>query len=703
VTPSDNVGLTSELPPRTSARRRIRNLTTTPGAPGVRTDIQALRAVAVALVVLYHLWPGRLTGGFIGVDVFFVISGYLITAHLIRDALGPGRISLTRFWSRRARRLLPAAFVVLLFCISIAVFVMRSQSEQNLWEIIAAALYVENWALAYNSVDYLAAANAPSLVQHFWSLSAEEQFYIFWPILIASAALLAARVGKRPIAVIAMSLALVFLASLTHSVIITFERPDQAYFFTTARAWEFAAGGLAALIPSRVIVRATVHRTTAVIGWVGLGMILVAAMIFSSETPFPGYAASIPILGTVLVLLFGTGATRFSVAAASNRRLVLGLGDISYGLYLWHWPLIIVSTTLLGGHLSFAAKIAIIIVAILAAYGMKRLIEDPARFRWTWLGTRRGAFVFMAAGIIFVSLLSAGAVWQQRAAQEHRYENSVDGPCVGAKALAPENSCKDVFTIPPSIDTASAAQDVYWRDGSVQAGGACAPQGSTPGTCILGARSDADRTIAFIGSSHGQHLLDPLHIAAVELNWKLLPHVRARCSGFDSPEQIEARIAEDPSLTDDLRECQAWGDAVYAQILDDADVSLVVISARSIGATDHTRERISALQAAGKHVIWLGDTPDMPTSETAPQCVERAGTDLEKCRYAEPEQQGRTTAAALGVPYIDLHPNFCVDGGCRVVIGGVITFFDNNHLTLTYARTLAPYLQHSLESLTPTG
>lgn len=153
-----------------------------------RLDIQGLRALAVLLVVIYHLWPGRLTGGYVGVDVFFVISGYLITAHLVKEAAQSGTVALGRFWARRVRRLLPAAFTVLIACAVVALFVLpAAQRAQNLREIGASALYVQNWLLAFDSIDYLGAENQASVVQHYWSLSVEEQFYLVWPVLIVIA------------------------------------------------------------------------------------------------------------------------------------------------------------------------------------------------------------------------------------------------------------------------------------------------------------------------------------------------------------------------------------------------------------------------------------------------------------------------------------------------------------------------------------
>ena len=226
----------------------------------MRQEIQGLRAVAVLLVVLFHLWPNRVPGGYIGVDVFFVISGFLITSHILREVDRTGSVSLTQFWARRLRRLLPASYVVLaVSAVGVLLFVPRLVWQQFFGEILAAALYVENWALALDSVDYLAAENTPSPAQHYWTLSAEEQFYLVWPVLVLLGIWLARRrVSTSPTGDhgggvrggVFVVLAAGVAASLAYSLWVTATNPALAYFVTPARAWEFGAGALLAFAPA---------------------------------------------------------------------------------------------------------------------------------------------------------------------------------------------------------------------------------------------------------------------------------------------------------------------------------------------------------------------------------------------------------------------------------------------------------------------
>jgi len=279
-------------------------------------------------------------GGFAGVDVFFAISGFLITSLLLREAERDGRVSLSGFWARRARRILPAALLTILAgAIATIVLVPLTQWQQFLGEMRASTAYVQNWQLAGDAVDYLASANAPSPVQHYWSLSIEEQFYLVWPVLIA-VALVATR-GRQAAPrrrLVALVLATATALSLLYSMLDTAADPAAAYFVTPTRAWELGAGALLALAGpfgrSPTFARA-------VLSWLGLAAIVVAALTYSGATPFPGYAALLPVLGALAVIRAGAPAWRLAPTRLMAFAPVQRLGDISYSVYLCHWPLII--------------------------------------------------------------------------------------------------------------------------------------------------------------------------------------------------------------------------------------------------------------------------------------------------------------------------------------------------------------------------
>ncbi|MES2170923.1 MAG: acyltransferase, partial [Actinomycetota bacterium] len=344
-----------------------------------RPDIQTLRAIAVLAVLAYHLFPAQISGGFVGVDVFFAISGYLIIGHLLRGLQSRGRVGLADFWARRARRLLPASLLVLVAS-GVATVLLVPQVLWSEWfkELTASAAYVQNWLLSINAVDYLGADSGPSPSQHYWSLSVEEQLYIIWPLVLVIIVALAGRTRTRAINLtIGVVLVAATVASFIYSVWDVAVDPAAAYFVTPARAWEFGAGGLLAYfawLPGR----GRLHLRTAAV-WLGLAMILLSVLLYTAKTPFPGATALVPVIGTLLVIWADQPGTRWSPRVVLSIRPVIWIGDISYSLYLWHWPLIILIPAATGRDLSTLERFGIVLVSIVLAWFTKRFVEDPVR------------------------------------------------------------------------------------------------------------------------------------------------------------------------------------------------------------------------------------------------------------------------------------------------------------------------------------
>ena len=449
------------------------------GRSEIRPELQALRALAVVLVVVFHLWPWVLPGGYVGVDVFFVLSGFLITSHLARELVRTGSVGLTQFWARRIRRLLPAAFTVLLVSIAATViWLPRSIWEQTYQEIGAAALYVLNWLLAANSVDYLAADNTPTIVQHFWSLAVEEQFYIVWPALILVAVAAARRISGRlrpeavdsvqaSLAAAAIALGIVAIGSFAYSVFETARSQPSAYFITPTRAWEFAAGGLLGLVPVSAHLRLSPRLAIAIRGaasWLGLGAIIVAAFIFSDDSPFPGYIALLPVMGAVLVIWAGDVRHAWAPTAVAGFGPVQLVGDLSYSIYLWHWPLIILYPVRRGFPPSLPGGLLIFGLSVALAWVTKVFVEDPVRTRTFWTASRRRSYGLAGALMSVTLVIVIGATVrldQERAAQLERLEAGLAGQlaCFGAEALAAGADCPMPFAVTSTIDPAAARAD----------------------------------------------------------------------------------------------------------------------------------------------------------------------------------------------------------------------------------------------------
>ena len=351
-----------------------------------RTDIEGLRAVAVVAVVLFHAGLPGVGGGFIGVDVFFVVSGFLITGLLWREASGAGTVRLARFYGARARRLLPAAVAVLVAtCIASAVLLPPLQARGVIGDGIASALYVGNYRFAIQGTDYLAADAPPSPLQHYWSLGVEEQFYLLWPALIIGTAWLLARVARRTgtaatrsVAPYLLVLALMAVVSFMISSSWTDSLPSWAFFSLPTRAWELAVGGLVALTAGAW--RHLPGPSAAVAGWGGLALIVVTCTQVGEATPYPGTTALLPVLGTALVIGAGCATPDLGVGHFLSKPAMRSVGRLSYSWYLWHWPVLLLAPALFGGDLGLAGRLAMVVVSFGLAILTLHLIENPARF-----------------------------------------------------------------------------------------------------------------------------------------------------------------------------------------------------------------------------------------------------------------------------------------------------------------------------------
>ena len=668
----------------------------------VRRDVQVLRAVAVAAVVVFHLWPQRLPGGYVGVDVFFVISGFLITSHLLRRPPTSLR-GLAEFWGRRVRRLLPAACVVLVVtALASLVLLPSGLLAQAAHEVLASAFSVENWSLARQATDYLAAESTPSPVQHFWSLGVEEQFYLLWPVLLGALALLGRRIS-RPQLVARLGIMAVVVASFLTSVLVTADDPARAYFVTTTRMWELGLGGLVALAGTGLRAPGWVRATLA---WAGLAAIAWAALRFGADTPFPGVAALLPTAGTALVVVAATDDVRGGPSALLGGRPVVGLGDVSYSVYLWHWPLVVLLPFLVGDLLDLPLAVGVVVTTLLLAAASKRFVEDRFRTARVLRGSLPRTGALLAAGTV----LSAGVALGVHTVAEHRAsaEQAVlaqaragDVPCFGAEA-ARDPGCDlvgDRLLMGPTaaaLDRSELYADGCWNNAPF----------ATRNTCTYGSEHPT-RTIALLGNSHAGQW-EPALVGQVERNgWQLRTFVASECYTVDVPLHFpSAQEAEG---------CSAWNDWAVQSVLD-LDPDLVVMSNRTLvpleGVSDDEHAAVAQaayarvldrLTAHGIPVLVLRDTP--AAHENAPDCVarERGGwrdcvTPADVALEPDPLSAAARQDPSGLVSVADLSDMICRDGVCHDVVGGVLVYFDHGHLTRTFAETLRPEVEAAVSA-----
>lgn len=364
--------------PRPSRLHRLRSSDSISSGRGHRPEVAALRVLALASVVVYHYWPTALPGGFVGVDVFFVISGFLITSHVIREIDETGRLRLRRFWLRRAARLLPSALTVVATVSLVAPLVLPViDRDQTAVQQLSSVLLVQNWALLLQSVDYLTAGAAPTALEHYWSLSAEEQFYALWPLALAGAAAAGrvARVDRRRMLGVVLVL---IVASLALSVQMTQAAPGAAYFNTFVRAWEFLGGALLCFLPQP---GAKGRRALVLLG---SGLLATALVVITPDLAFPGWLAAVPVVGAMLVIAAGSPAPGSATARVCASAVVDWIATRSYAIYLWHWPVLVFAPAVVGGSgaprpLSAVSLLIVLAVALVLAEATHRLVER--RFR----------------------------------------------------------------------------------------------------------------------------------------------------------------------------------------------------------------------------------------------------------------------------------------------------------------------------------
>ena len=690
----------------------------TPEGRVLRTDIQALRAFAVAAVVIYHLWPRRLSGGFVGVDIFFVISGYLITSHLLAHpprSLG----SFGQFWARRARRLLPASLLVLgLTLLGSHLWAPQTQWSNTARDIKAAALYVSNWVFAGDSVDYLAAAAAPSPVQHFWSLSVEEQFYLGWPIVIALLVLLSGWVKRRHL--VTLGIAVVVAASLAWSIHKTSVDPAAAYFVTPTRIWELAAGGLLAaawqtrwvslLRSCRVWLRSTV--------FVAAGAAALWTMVvYSGADPFPGWRAAIPVGATVAMIALSHDASDGLVGWLGARAPIQWLGRVSYSVYLWHWPIFILLGDYLGHALAWPQKFLVIAATGVLSHASVVLVEDPCRklgsgrhLRWTF-----GAAASAMAVVVFVAGLQQSQANNLISQDRTRLAQALahPTPCFGAAALQPDKHCPPVAAEDIVPAPVLAAQDKSNAYSEVSGGKNCwSFLPSFPEvTCEFG-KPQGTHHIELVGNSHAGQWLPALEALAAGENWHVRTRLASRCALATTRQQVGGAAQNNA--------CLRWVHRTVAGIIADRPDLVVManrLSAPAVGATGSAGiaayrqgylDVLKQLAEAHIRVLIVRDTPASGDAGllSIPDCVAQHADDLTQCSGSRadwlPPDPSIAAEHALGdknLTTVDLTDHLCGPTRCEGVVGGVIVYFDGSHMTATYARTLAPYLGNAIRPL----
>lgn len=697
---------------------------------GRRSDIQGLRALAVGAVVLSHMGVTQMEGGFVGVDVFFVISGFLITGLLLNEARKKRQISLSGFYARRALRILPMSTLVLAATALVTFFALgRVRATDVFNETIWAMLFAANWKFSIAGTDYFNDELPPSPLQHYWSLAIEEQFYLVWPalmgiLLIGTTAFRSRarrrtrRFNERRVTVAIGVILGISAASLAYSAVYTASQPAGSYFSTFSRVWELGLGAALALAASRLTSMSPVLRS--VMGWSGLAGIVVSILLISEAVPFPGIVALAPVASTLFVIAAGIG----SGGSPNGAGKLLGwtplrwLGDCSYSLYLWHWPLLIVTAAYVGDDVTLTQNALLMVGAVLLSALTYRFVEKPIQTRGRtvthgtglllWPASVTALLVMVLFGVdsLRTSELTAIASAASPAASvdEAAVPAGLDETQAAAWAAAQPAALE--VPVPAGLSPPlSEVRDDIWRGPDILADECFSGPGKPgePDTCPVGPE-DGPR-IVLMGDSQAGMWWPAVRQLAEEAGWRAYPIIRTACSPVDVLTWHSKAAEAD-------RDCQAWREWALTQIAK-LQPDLAVVSYRgsymAVGSDGKPLEgdandlatkqglesTLGRLGQVSERVVQLHDSP---RGGDPVACLDAPEASLSSCALPYPDDTERANelneraAAASGSEFVDLTSWFCAEGTCPLVIDDIVVYFTPGHITRTMAEHLAPAL-----------
>lgn len=693
---------------------------------GFRDDIQGMRALAVLGILVFHAGLAPYPGGFVTLDVFFVLSGFLITTLLLREVAKTGTIDLVSFYVRRARRILPAATVaiggtVLASWLWLNPIDARDAAVDGVW----AALFGANIRFAREETDYFTQTDPPSPLQHFWSLSVEEQFYLVMPVALLVALVVARRVLRgraagtaRTTGIVAV-LGVATVASFAWSLHASTASPESAYFSTLTRTWEFGFGALLAVVAPRLArgLRPWVRNAVAV---AGLALIALAMFTVTDTDPFPGWLALLPVLGTSAVILAGTGLADERPPLAQRAlgvRPMKVIGDASYSLYLWHWPVLVVAEQRVDRDLRPAELALVLAVTALMTWASYRFVETPFR-KAPAVRRPRGMLLYPAAVsvavvscVLTVSVIDRQIVGDDPGIEVSDYDRKPDGsrlsddPAVALveasvrAALAGRAVPRDLE--PALVDLKEDRADL----------GACEYDGRPERLCVAG-DPDGERTMVVVGNSHGRHWIPAFDEITEAAGWKAYYLVKSQCTAA----RVDMMRQSEDEPWAECQEFNAWAEEQIRELRPD----LVVVSTSGAPAVRVDGERVAGARGVAQameggfrrlfddlgplagRVVLLEDVPRRDNSPD--HCLSRRSTDLGDCLGRSTDRAEIINAAArrgarqadVQVDVVPTRQWFCVDDDCPAVIGDLVPMRDEGHVTTAYARALAEPLGRAL-------
>lgn len=659
-----------------------------------RPELQGIRAVAAVLVAIYHIWFGRVSGG---VDVFFVVSAFLIFGSLSRSVEKSGTVDVLSFYARLIKRLIPAALVVIVAVVLISIFVLpQIRWAHTIREVLAATFYVENWLLAFSSIDYLARDDPQSPLQHYWALSAQAQFYLVCPFFLLFVAWLAKLFKQSYSRVLMFALIAVFCLSLCYSIYLTNVNQPFAYFSTFTRLWEFAIGGLLWLLLPRI---KWSNNVAGAASWIGLLAIVACGAALQVSNIFPGFAALWPTLAAATIIAAGDRRSNWGANRILSTKLLTGIGDISYGFYLWHWPILIFYRVHYDvSDIGVVAGLAIIFGALALAWVTTKAIENPIRYSEIGAKQRRSAFLLGAAGCGGVMLVVA--VWAGLLSHARTFDQrsiSVEDPNYpGARAVDAGKLDESAYQVPYYPGPLAVGSDLpdYVRQGCHPL-----PTSAEPVSCTYGDQ-DSAVTLAIVGGSHTGQWIPALRLIADDYRWRIVTFIKRGCK-FSTERQFD--VVGSYSVS-----CQPWNESVVQRLLSLQPQAVFTTATAGHGSSEHVPkgfiDQWQKLDDAEISVVAVRDNPRM--NFRVAECVEMHSLGSRSCVRSREKifatNDPLSSAPISGrVHLIDLSEYFCPLDDCLPIIGNVVVYRDKHHLTSAYSKTLADPLARKLMHVMP--
>ncbi|AQL55887.1 acyltransferase family protein [Abyssicoccus albus] len=642
-----------------------------------RPEIEGLRIIAALLVAIYHIWLSRVSGG---VDVFFIISGFLITTSIVSKINKFGEFDGKQYFSNLFKRLFPGLATIVITTIILSIILLPDfLIKQTMKEAISTLLFFENWQLALSNTDYLDSEQVKTPFEHFWAMSIQGQFYVFWFFLFTILLFTYNKYKYNFVKVLNIVLISIFILSLCFSIYQTSVNQPVAYFNPFARVWQFALGGLLCVNLSKI----NIHNYFGnILGWIGLLGIISTGIIFEVSSKFPGYIALFPMICTTFILISGNKYSRFGVENLLSHPIMVKLGGISFGIYLWHWVILSFYHYKMGNNVPILHGFIIIFLSIILSYYMTKYIEKPIRNRNSINGKKNLIILFI---ITIISMIIFLIFSYFKLNENHTNKND---NYLGAKSVLTD-TYKSYDDFIPNLAKAPNDRPVSYFDG--------VNQNVDAAEVLIGEYGDTKTykyTVVLAGASHTAHHLGAIKSFAKSENIRLINITKSGC-------RLTSEQDEDPT-------CNVWKKDAFNKIIEyNPDLVVTLGTVTKNDNSDYISEgMIDYFKKFDEKNIDILATRDTPRFKfSIPEMIEKNGIEQTKEAMNKYPSLSDTPPwkQHVNIPhnvhFVDYTQYFMINNKYSPIIGGIIIYHDKAHISNTYSESMGPIFKKDIMKL----